>query len=83
MGGNTINYYSNPRILHPDLGVPMGDPETADMSRSITERRFDIAKKGDESRDCYTCNTYSGKATVLIKQQENFILRMCVHMMFY
>ena len=60
LGGNNINYYSNPRINHPELGVPLGRHNTHDMARYITERRFSL-NRGDESRACYTCNAYSGQ----------------------
>ena len=60
LGGNAINYYSNPRINHPQLGFPIGLANANDMARQITERRFAIANQGDESKPCYTCNLYSG-----------------------
>ena len=61
LGGNAINYYSNPRINHPQLGFPIGVENANDMARLITERRFAIANQGDESKPCYTCNLYSGQ----------------------
>ena len=60
LGGNNINYYSNPRINHPKLGVPLGRHNTHDMARYITEQRFSL-NRGTESRACYTCNAYSGQ----------------------
>ena len=61
LGGNHINYYSNPRLNHPIRGFPIGRDGKNDMSRYITEQRFSIAKRGDESKPCYTCNLYSGQ----------------------
>ena len=66
LGGNAINYYSNPRINHPQLGFPIGLANANDMARHITERRFAIANQGDESKPCYTCNLYSGQVLPLI-----------------
>ena len=61
LGGNSINYYSNPRINHPKFGVPLGRHNTNDVARYITEKRFSL-NRGDESRACYTCNAYSGQS---------------------
>ena len=61
LGGNNINYYSNPRINHPKFGVPLGRHNTNDVARYITEKRFSL-NRGDESRACYTCNAYSGQS---------------------
>ena len=61
LGGNHINYYSNPRLNHPIRGFPIGREGKNDMSRYITEQRFTIAKRGDESKPCFTCNAYSGQ----------------------
>ena len=55
-----LYYYSNPRIKHPTLGVPLGHENANDMARKITEDRFSL-NRGDESRACYTCNAYSGQ----------------------
>ena len=56
-----LYYYSNPRIKHPKLGVPLGHENANDMARYITEERFST-NRGDESRACYTCNAYSGES---------------------
>ena len=55
-----LYYWSNPRINHPKLGVPLGHENANDMARYITEERFSL-NRGDESRACYTCNAYSGE----------------------
>ena len=60
VGGNSINYYSNPRINHPKWG-PIGRENINDAARYITEQRFFFSNRGDESRTCYTCNAYSGQ----------------------
>ena len=60
LGGNHINYFSNPRIMHPTLGFPIGTVTMNDMSRFITEKRFLMSNQGDESKPCFTCNAYSG-----------------------
>jgi len=57
LGGNKINYYSNPRIDHPELGIPLGIENVADMARYTTERRYEIANVGSESRTCPQSNT--------------------------
>ena len=56
-----LYYWSNPRINHPKLGVPLGHENANDMARYITEERFST-NRGDESRACYTCNAYSGES---------------------
>ena len=73
LGGNNINYYSNPRINHPKLGVPLGRHNTHDMARYITEQRFSL-NRGTESRACYTCNAYSGQRLMKLITKSCLIL---------
>ena len=73
LGGNNINYYSNPRINHPKFGVPLGRHNTNDVARKITEDRFSL-NRGDESRACYTCNAYSGQRLMKLITKSCLIL---------
>jgi len=52
MGGNVLNYYSNPRVKHPQLGLPLGVEGKYDVARLITQNRRKFARTGDESGKC-------------------------------
>ena len=52
MGGNDMNFYSNPRVKHPQLGLPLGVEGKYDVARLITQRRREFARAGDESGKC-------------------------------
>ena len=52
MGGNVLDYYSNPRVKHPQLGLPLGVEGKYDVARLITQNRRQFARTGDESGKC-------------------------------
>ena len=74
LGGNHINYFSNPRIMHPTLGFPIGTVTMNDMSRFITEKRFLMSNQGDESKPCFTCNAYSGVVREAFIKKNHFLI---------
>ena len=52
MGGNDLNYYSSPRLRHPEKGVPLGVEGEYDVARLITENSRKVAGKGNEAAGC-------------------------------
>ena len=46
------NYYSNPSMIYPPTGTPLGVKEVSDCARLLTENRFAFAAIGDESGKC-------------------------------
>ena len=49
---NSINYYSNPAVIHPGSGKPTGIAGKADNARVITENRFLVSEYGTENAKC-------------------------------
>ena len=48
------NYWSNPRMILPESGTPLGVEGEADNAAVLTKYRFTYAATGDESGQCTT-----------------------------
>ena len=47
-----INYFSNPRMILPESGTPLGVEGESDNAAVLTRNRFRYAATGDESGKC-------------------------------
>ena len=52
MGGNSIPYFSNPNIIHPETGVRLGVRGVSNCAGVIRRHRFSWARNGDETGVC-------------------------------
>ena len=46
------NYWSNPRMILPESGTPLGVEGVSDNAAVLTNNRFTYAATGDESGQC-------------------------------
>ena len=46
------NFWSNPRIILPESGTPLGVEGVSDNAKVLTQTRFTNAAFGDESGQC-------------------------------
>ena len=60
-----INYFSNPRMILPESGTPLGVEGEADNAGVLTKNRFTFAATGDESGQCGS--TGGGKLNTLFE----------------
>ena len=52
MGGNSIPYFSNPNVIHPETGVRLGVKGVSNCAGVIMRHRFSWARNGDETGVC-------------------------------
>lgn len=52
VGGNSIQYFSNPNIIHPSTGIRLGVKGISNCAGVIMRHRFSWARNGDETGIC-------------------------------
>ena len=51
-GQGVRNFWSNPRMILPESGTPLGVEGVSDNAWVLTKNRFEYAETGDESGQC-------------------------------
>ena len=53
-GQGVRNFWSNPRMILPETGTPLGVEGVSDNARVLTKNRFTFAATGDETGQCWS-----------------------------
>ena len=60
------NFWSNPRMILPESGTPLGVKGVSDNAGVLTKNRFTYAATGDESGQCGSTGGGGGKHIIVI-----------------
>ena len=70
------NFWSNPRMILPESGTPLGVEGVSDNAAVLTNYRFTYAATGDESGQCGSTGGGGGKHIIVIPIKRSHIMAM-------
>ena len=80
-GQGVRNFWSNPRMILPESGTPLGVEGLSDNAGVLTKNRFTYAATGDESGQCWSTgvNTLFGGGKHIICYYYQYVTFLSPH----